>query len=98
MKVKDEKSFGEHNRAVIYNGTSNYDEIISSEVSGDDIARLPTHGGCGELLVMGKFLNDFTSYSILSVLVSVSDKLRDHLRKIVRNYLHQRERMFEVEF
>jgi hypothetical protein len=99
MKMKNEKSFEEHNRTVIYNGTPNYDEIILLKIFDDDIARLSnTHGECDELLVMSKFLDDFTSYSILSVLVSMSDKLRDHLRKIVRNYLHQRARMFEMKF
>ncbi|PGG98896.1 hypothetical protein GX51_06543 [Blastomyces parvus] len=54
-KVEDEKPFGKHKRAMLYHNQPNYGEIISSEVSGDYIPRLPNiHEERGRLLVMGK--------------------------------------------
>ncbi|KMU73838.1 hypothetical protein CISG_10225 [Coccidioides immitis RMSCC 3703] len=83
IDVEDQKSIGKHNQAVVYNNVPDYVKIVSSEVSGDYIPRLPnTQEECGELLV----------------LVSVSDKLRDHLRSIVRGYFNQKVRLMEVEF
>ncbi|EQL28308.1 hypothetical protein BDFG_08925 [Blastomyces dermatitidis ATCC 26199] len=52
-KVEDEKPFGKHKRAMLYHNQPNYGEIISSEVSGDYIPRLPNiHEERGRLLVM----------------------------------------------
>ncbi|OJD10435.1 hypothetical protein AJ78_08552 [Emergomyces pasteurianus Ep9510] len=52
-KVEDEKPFGKHKRAMLYHNQPNYREIISSEVSGDYIPRLPNiHEERGRLLVM----------------------------------------------
>ncbi|KKZ68760.1 hypothetical protein EMCG_05636 [[Emmonsia] crescens] len=82
-KVKDERPFGKHKRAMLYHNQPNYREIILSEVSGDYIPRLPNiHEERGRLLVM----------------VSVSDELRDRLQEIVRSYLHDKVGMCEVEF
>ncbi|OJD16119.1 hypothetical protein AJ78_03699 [Emergomyces pasteurianus Ep9510] len=83
IKVEDEKSFRKHKRAMLYHHQLNYREIISSEVSGDYIPRLPNiHEERGRLLVM----------------VSVSDELRDRLQEIVRSYLHEKVEMCEVKF
>ena len=58
MELGNENPFGKHHRATAYSGTPNYEEIISAEVSGDYIERLPnTHEEKGKLLVMSKFHN-----------------------------------------
>lgn len=55
MELDNEKPFGKHHRATVYGGTPDYEQIISAEVSGDYIARLPnTHEEKGKLLVMSK--------------------------------------------
>ena len=55
MDVDSGKPFGKHHLATVYGGTPNYEHIISAEVSGDHIARLPnTHEEKGKLLVMSK--------------------------------------------
>ena len=55
MEMDNGKPFGKHHRATVYGGTPNYEQIVSAEVSGDYIARLPsTHEEKGKLLVMGK--------------------------------------------
>jgi hypothetical protein len=54
--MKDErKLFGEHERAVIYKGLANLEEILQAEVSGELITRLPNvQEESPELLVLGK--------------------------------------------
>lgn len=55
MELDNEKRFGKHRQVIAYSGIPNYKDIISAEVSGDYIARLPsTHEEKGKLLVMGK--------------------------------------------
>ena len=55
MELDNEKPFGKHHRVIAYSGTPNYKDIISAEVSGDYIARLPnTHEEKGKLLVTSK--------------------------------------------
>ena len=61
MKLGNENPFGKHHRAIAYSDTPNYEEIISAEVSGDYIERLPnTHEEKGKLLVMSK-LHDLST-------------------------------------
>ena len=61
MELGNENPFGKHHRAIAYSDTPNYEEIISAEVSGDYIERLPnTHEEKGKLLVMSK-LHDFST-------------------------------------
>ena len=55
MELDNEKPFGKHHRATVYGGTPDYEQIVSVEVSGNYIARLPnTHEEKGKLLVMSK--------------------------------------------
>lgn len=55
MGMDNVKPFGKHHWATVYGGTPNYKQIVSAEVSGDYIARLPnTHEEKGKLLVMSK--------------------------------------------
>ena len=62
MKLGNENPFGKHHRAIAYSDTPNYEEIISAEVSGDYIERLPnTHEEKGKLLVMSKLHDLFTA-------------------------------------
>ena len=61
MKLGNENPFGKHHWAIAYSDTPNYNEIISAEVSGDYIERLPnTHEEKGKLLVMSK-LHDLST-------------------------------------
>ena len=56
MELGNENPFGKHHWATAYSGTPDYKEIISAEVSGDYIERLPnTDEEKGKLLVMSKF-------------------------------------------
>jgi len=54
--TKDNKrSFGKHNRAFLYKGKPNYDQIISAEASGDYIERVSnTQEEIGDMLVLGE--------------------------------------------
>ncbi|KAI2825394.1 hypothetical protein CBS147321_1042 [Aspergillus niger] len=75
--------FGEHERVCLYQGMPDYRGIISLEASGDQIERLPNiRDEQGRTLVM----------------VSTTDELRDHIREIVRGYLHQGVVLSEVEY
>ncbi|GAA87893.1 cell surface metalloreductase [Aspergillus luchuensis IFO 4308] len=75
--------FGKHERVCLYQGAPDYRSIISLEASGDQIERLPNiRDEQGRTLVM----------------VSTAENLRDHIREIVRDYLHQGVKLSEVEY
>lgn len=79
----DGESFGEHNRAFLYHGKPDYNKIISTEVADDYIERIPsTPDQTGEILI----------------LTSVSNRLRDHLKSVVRGYLGKKVTMQEVDY
>ncbi|QGA15970.1 hypothetical protein EYB26_003637 [Talaromyces marneffei] len=79
----DGESFGEHNRAFRYHGKPDYNKIISTEVADDYIERIPsTPEQTGEILI----------------LTSVSNRLRDHLKSVVRGYLGKKVTMQEVDY
>lgn len=81
--VQSRLPFGKHERAFLYQGTPDYRNIISSEASGDLIERLPNiRDKRGETLVM----------------VSVTDGIRDHIREVTREYLHERVNFMELEY
>lgn len=53
--IEHGKLFGQHRRAIVFNGKPRYDDIISEDASGRNIKRLAnTHEARGEVLVMGK--------------------------------------------
>ncbi|KAL5335649.1 hypothetical protein BJX70DRAFT_390564 [Aspergillus crustosus] len=82
-KAVNEKLFGKHHRAVIYNGSPEYEAIMLAEVSGDYIPRVSnTQEERGKVLVM----------------VSATDAVRDDLSEITRKYLHQKVKLHEVEY
>lgn len=57
-KAVNEKLFGQHHRAVIYNGAPEYEAIMLAEVSGDYIPRVSdVQEERGKVLVMGEFLH-----------------------------------------
>ncbi|QMW37012.1 hypothetical protein G4B11_000248 [Aspergillus flavus] len=75
--------FGQHKRVFLYQGVPDYRNVISLEASGEQIERLPNiRDEQGRTLVM----------------VSTTDKLRDHIRKTVREHLHQGLKFSELEF
>ncbi|KAH1377451.1 hypothetical protein KXW98_002022 [Aspergillus fumigatus] len=77
------RPFGEHRRAIIYDGFPGYDNIISAEASGQHINRVSnTQEEMGKLLVM----------------VSAKDEVRDLLTVIVRKYIDQGVELRKVEF
>jgi hypothetical protein len=49
------------------------------------------------MLVMGKPLS-LKAATVLTILVSATDKLRDHLRGLVRGYLDDGLRLQELEY
>ncbi len=51
----------------------------------------------GKMLVMGKPFS-LDAATILTILVSATDKLRDHLRGLVRGYLDDGVRLQELEY
>ncbi|RAK94827.1 ferric reductase family protein [Aspergillus ibericus CBS 121593] len=81
--ANDKTTFGEHKRFCLYQGTPDYESIIALEASGDMIERLPNiQQERGRTLVM----------------ISAADDLRDHIREIVRGYLHQGVQLSELEY
>ncbi|KUL81468.1 hypothetical protein ZTR_10368 [Talaromyces verruculosus] len=77
------ESFGEHGRAFRYHGKPDYNKIVSTEVADDYIERIPsTPERTGEILI----------------LTSVSNRLRDHLKSVVRRYLGKKVTMQEVDY
>lgn len=73
-------------------------KILQTEATGEYIKRVQeTEETRGKMLVMGKssFLNATT---LLTNLVSATDKLRDHLRGLVRGYLDDGVRLQELEY
>ncbi|KAI2941809.1 hypothetical protein CBS147321_5676 [Aspergillus niger] len=64
--------FGEHERFCLYQGTPNYESIVSLEASGDQIERLP---------------NIREERGRTLVVVSAGDDIRDHIREILVNHL-----------
>ncbi|KAL5333669.1 hypothetical protein BJX70DRAFT_392011 [Aspergillus crustosus] len=80
---QNELPFGQHKRVYIYQEAPDYHGIISLEATGDRVKRLPnTWDEQGQTLVM----------------VSATDGLRDHIRKIVRECLHQGVKLSELEY
>ena len=101
LELETERPFGNHRRAIIYTTAPDYEDIMSAEVSGDYITRVPnTQEERGKLLVMGKLrsIHSFIPFNLLITRVSGPGKLRDNLRVIVRKYLDQKVRLHEVEF
>ncbi|RDH14180.1 cell surface metalloreductase [Aspergillus niger ATCC 13496] len=75
--------FGEHETFCLYQGTPNYESIVSLEASGDQIERLP---------------NIREERGRTLVVVSAGDDIRDHIREIVREYFHQGVHLSELEY
>ncbi|ODH50724.1 hypothetical protein GX48_03232 [Paracoccidioides brasiliensis] len=79
----DRMPFGGHERAFVYKGSADLQDILQTEASGERIKRLTdVQEERGDVLVM----------------VSASAELRDRLRDIVRGYLYDNVRMLELEF
>ncbi|KAL4961382.1 ferric reductase family protein [Aspergillus stella-maris] len=75
--------FGEHQRVYICQNTPDYSDIISLKAFGNHIERLPdTWDEEGRTLVI----------------VSATDDVRDQLREVVRNHVHQDVKLSELEY
>ncbi|GJP88741.1 cell surface metalloreductase [Aspergillus niger] len=75
--------FGEHERFCLYQGTPNYESIVSLEASGDQIERLP---------------NIREERGRTLVVVSAGDDIRDQIREIIREDYHQGVHLSELEY
>ncbi|KUL84889.1 hypothetical protein ZTR_08247 [Talaromyces verruculosus] len=81
--IGDVMKFGNHDRAVVYNGHANYDQILQAEMSGELIERLPNaKEEKGESLVM----------------VAASSRVRDQIRLVLQGYVHQKAKMVILEY
>ncbi|QGA22334.1 hypothetical protein EYB26_010050 [Talaromyces marneffei] len=81
--IGDVMKFGNHDRAVVYNRRADYDQILQAEISGELIERLPnTQEEKGESLVM----------------VAASCQVRDQIRLVLRDFVHQKAKMATLEF
>jgi hypothetical protein len=96
--IEHGKPFGQHRRAIMFNGRPHYEEIIAEEASGRNIKRLANmHQDRGEVLVIGKlYTSNHKTYAYF--LVSASPEVRDHSREVVRKHLEQRVTLHETEF
>ena len=74
------------------------EEILQAEVKGEYIKRVQeTEEERGKMLVTGKPFS-LDAATILTILVSATDKLRDHLRGLVRSYLDDGVRLQELAY
>ncbi|KUL81620.1 hypothetical protein ZTR_10598 [Talaromyces verruculosus] len=81
--IGDVMKFGNHDRAVVYNGRAGYGRILRAEISGELIERLPNaKEEKGELLVM----------------VAASSWVRDQIRLVLQDYVHQKAKMAIFEY
>ncbi|KAJ5600705.1 hypothetical protein N7450_001772 [Penicillium hetheringtonii] len=79
----EEKLFGTHERAFFYQGQPDYSSIISTELSGQTIEKSSSiRDDQGQMLLM----------------TSTHGFVGDHLRGIVREHLHQRLNMIDLEY
>ncbi|GLA67435.1 hypothetical protein AtubIFM54640_010754 [Aspergillus tubingensis] len=75
--------FGEHERACLYQGVPDYQQIIALEASCEEIERLSNiQDDRGRLLV----------------LVSTAAEIRDQLRETVRGYIHEGVKLVEMDY
>ncbi|EED16119.1 hypothetical protein TSTA_012280 [Talaromyces stipitatus ATCC 10500] len=75
--------FGNHNRAVVYSGYANYDQILRAEMSGELIERLP---------------NAREEKRESLVMVAASNPVRDQVQTILRDYVHQKVKIAVLEY
>ncbi|KAL4936467.1 hypothetical protein BDV06DRAFT_233358 [Aspergillus oleicola] len=75
--------FGEHQRVYICQDTPDYSSIISLKAFGNHIERLP---------------NPWDEEGRTLVIVSATDDVRDQLREVVRNHVHQDIKLLELEY
>ncbi|KAL6229546.1 hypothetical protein BDW75DRAFT_249571 [Aspergillus navahoensis] len=75
--------FGEHERACLYQGVPDYQQIMALEASGEEIERPSNvHSDKGGLLVM----------------VSTTAEIRDQLRETVRGYIYEGVKLVELDY
>jgi hypothetical protein len=97
--ISDIIKFRNHNQAVVYNQSANYDQILYIEVSGELIERLPnTQEEKGESLVMGMCHLREKIPSTNELLVAASSLVRDQIRLILQAYVHQKVKMAILEY
>lgn len=69
--MKNKLPFGKHERAFLYQGIPDYQNIVSSEASGDQIKRLLNiRDEHGRMLVIGKTSSEFKPY-VLSLTIII---------------------------
>lgn len=91
--------FGNHNRAVVYNCRAGYGPILRAEISGELIERLPNaKEEKGELLVMGMRHPREMASSIDKLSVAASSWVRDQIRLVLQDHVHQKAKMAILEY
>ncbi|KAJ5640294.1 uncharacterized protein N7484_008156 [Penicillium longicatenatum] len=81
--AKNKTLLGKHERLCYYQGVPDYRSIVSTEASGSQIERLANiPDEPGRALVM----------------VSANNNVRDHIRQVVKGYLHQGVQFSELEY
>lgn len=93
-------SCGKHKCVFIYNCIPDYGLIISEEISGEKIVRLPNiRDEKGQVLLISMFFfPNIKSIANRSLSGSVSPATRDILRQIVRPRLGESLKMVELEY
>jgi hypothetical protein len=85
-------------RAIVYRGLADLETILQEEATGKYIKRVQEESMEREdMLVMGEILRT-TRVKLLTNLVSVCDPLRDRLRDLIRGYLDNKIRLWELEY
>jgi hypothetical protein len=98
---RDQQQLGKHKRACLYQGVPHYESLIALESSGELIERLPNiRDEQGQLQVLGKSARNYHVKMDVepATLVSTTDTIRFRLREIVRQYLHERVKLSELEY
>lgn len=97
--IGDVMKFGHHDRAVVYNGHADYDQILQAEMSGELIERLPNaKKEKGESLVMGMRHLRAIASSTDKLSVAASSRVRDQIRLVLQDYVHQKAKMVILEY
>ena len=84
-------------RAIVYKGSADLKTILKEERAGKYIEKVQGERNKEKCWLWVRF-TVFACFSLLIVVVSGNDKLRDDLREHVRGYLREKVRLVELEF
>lgn len=99
--TREEKLFGTHERAFFYQGQPDYSSIVSAELSGQTIEKSSSiRDDQGQMLLMSEMMPVRYTVSRANAKKTASTHgfVGDHLRGIVREHLHQRLNMIDLQY